>query len=116
MSDKQSVFRFQLNTGRCVYMKEMTMIDEELATQKAGSKGDNDLHTSTLLLKEYAKIMIVAVGDSEESEPKKLTVTDKENFNNLFTYKEYAQIKKSVEVMISDEGNLTPSKPSVVTL
>lgn len=95
------VAKFTLSSGKVIYLKEPSIGDTEKAAQVAGKKAgsDNQIYLGVLLQKEMIKILLVQVDD------KKLTLTDKEQLEKLFTFKEYNQALKAAQMVMADEGN-----------
>lgn len=95
------VAKFTLSSGKVIYLKEPSIGDTEKAAQVAGKKAgsDNQVYLGVLLQKEMIKILLVQVDD------KKLSLTDKEQLEKLFTFKEYNQALKAAQMVMADEGN-----------
>lgn len=95
------VAKFTLSSGKVIYLKEPSIGDTEKAAQVAGKKAgsDNQVYLGVLLQKEMIKILLVQVDD------KKLSLSDKEQLEKLFTFKEYNQALKAAQMVMADEGN-----------
>lgn len=95
------VTKFTLSTGKEIYLRDPSMGDTEKASQIAGKKAgsDNQVYLGVLLQKEMVKLLLVKVGE------KVLTMADKEQLDKLFTFKEYNQVLKATQKVMSDEGN-----------
>lgn len=95
------VAKFTLSSGKVIFLKEPSIGDTEKAAQVAGKKAgtDNQVYLGIILQKEMLKTLLVQVDD------KKLNLSDKEQLDKLFTFKEYNQVLKAVQMVMADEGN-----------
>lgn len=106
-----NVYKFTLSTGKEIYFREPKIADTESATQVAGkiAGSDNQAHLGVLFQKEMIKLLLVQVGE------KKLTMSEKQSLDSLFTFQEYNQVSKAIQKIVGDEGNLELT-PELTTL
>lgn len=102
-----SVYKFTLSSKKVIMLREPKMEDSEGAIQVAGMKaGDNIAYLGLITQKEMFKKLLVQIDN------KKLNMTEKENINALFTFKEWGQCLKALGKITGDEGeegnDLTP--------
>lgn len=103
-----SVYKFTLSSGKVIFLKEPKISDSESAIQIAGSRaGDNmallGLHTQ----KELFKKLLVKMDEKE------LKMSDKENLDGLFSFKEWGQCMQALTKITGDEGNL--DNPEIIS-
>jgi hypothetical protein len=105
MSETMHVFKFTLPTGKVIMLREPKIMDLEVSAQIAGkTAGDNKALLGLILQKEQLKRLLV------EIDGKKPTMTEKEQLDNLLTFKEYSFALKAVQMVTGDdedEGKLT---------
>jgi hypothetical protein len=113
MSQREiTVNKFILSSKKYILLREARIEDVENVAKIAGKiAGDNMAYMQVLSQKELLKRLLVGVGQDgqKEEDLKKLTLTEKENINALFTLREYTQAVRAVNMMTGgeqDEGNL----------
>jgi DNA transposition AAA+ family ATPase len=99
-----NVTKFTLSSGKVIYLREPRIEDTENAAQVAGKKAsaENQAHLMILIQKEMLKSLLVKVDEKE------LKLVDKEDLNKLFTYKEYGQALKALQMITGDEAGNGP--------
>lgn len=105
------VSKFTLSTGKTICIREPQIGDTEHAMKIAGKEAgpENQGLLSMLFQKEMAKILLVQVDDAN------LSLAQKQDLKSLFTFKEWSQVQKAVQMIIGeDQGNL--ETPEIVTL
>lgn len=103
MSEELMVTKVTLSTGKVIYLREPTVDDMEKAGQIAGKvAGSNEAQLGMSLHKELLKRVLVQVGE------KKLSLSEKEGINTMFSLREYGQCLKVLKDLsgLDDEGNL----------
>lgn len=102
-----NVHKATLSSGKIVYLRDMKIEDQELAATAAGSRvqGDNQIATALVMGKELLKILLVQVND------KKLSGSEKEDLNSLFTYREYQEVSSVVGEIAG--GGESVGKPQI---
>lgn len=116
MSDKTPVFKYTLNTGKEIYLREPDMRDDDVAAQKAGARATNQLHSGVAIMKEYAKLILVAVKEEGQEEPKKLSANEKEVLHEIFTPREWRQVQTAIQTLMGGDDFLTLSEPEITSL
>ena len=107
------VYKFTLSSKKVIFLREPKMRDSEDAIKVAGMKaGENNVaYMGLLTQKELFKKLLVQV------DGKKLSATEKENLNDMFTYKEWNQCMKALQKVTAEEdaeGN--DLAPEIVTI
>jgi len=107
-----SVYKFTLSSKKVIMLREPLMEDSEGAIQVAGMKaGENLAYLGLITQKEMFKKLLVQV------DSKKLSMTDKENLNGLFTFKEWSQCLKALAKITGDEGEEgNELNPEIITI
>jgi hypothetical protein len=102
MSEKIGVTKVTLDTGKVVYLREIKIKHQELASQLAGQKCNKEGgHQFALIMsKEMIKMLICKI-DEREIKPIEL-----EDLDNLFTYREYNQLTKVFLNLSGEEVDL----------
>jgi len=111
MEESMNVAKFTLSSGKVIYLREPRIGDTEHAAKIAGklAGAENQAYLGVLLQKEMVKLLLVQVGD------KKLSISEKQMLDKLFTYKEFYQVQKAVRMMTDDEeGNSQELTPEFV--
>ena len=109
---KIDVTAYTLSTGKKIYFRDPKIKDSEEAAKIAAKASDGD---STILMmlaqKEMLKILLVQVDET------RMTALMRNDLDNVFTFKEYAQVQNCLQHFVSDgdEGNLELT-PELVTL
>lgn len=112
MSEKQmQVTKFTLSSKKTIYIREPEIGDTEHAMRIAGKEAgpENQGLLSVLFQKEMAKILLVKVDD------KTLSLQDKQQLKNLFTFREWTQVQQAIQAVVGDEGNFQLT-PEITTL
>jgi hypothetical protein len=105
-----AVYKFTLGSGKEIYLREPKMSDSESAIQVAGLKaGENMALLGLITQKELFKKLLVQVDGKE------LKMSEKEDLNSLFSFKEWNQCLQALHKVTGDddEGNL--SDPEIMT-
>ena len=107
-----AVYKFTLSSKKEIFLREPKMSDSEGAIKVAGLKaGEKNVALLGLLTqKEMFKKMLVQVDD------RKLGMTEKENINALFTFKEWSQCMQALSQLTGhdeEEGKL--EAPEIMT-
>lgn len=112
MTDQKiTVSKFTLGSNKVVYIREPQIGDTEHAMRIAGKEAgpDNQGLLSVLFQREMTKLLLVQVDE------KKLGMQEKAQLKQIFTFKEYAQVQKAIQMVVGeDEGNL--EMPEITTL
>jgi hypothetical protein len=110
MSGKLEVHKVTLETGKTVYLRELKIKHQELAAKAAAHKanGDNNL-LYILLPKELMKLLICGI-DEKEVRPMQL-----EQLDDLFTFREYAQLNKYLTKMSGTDSPLEECQSELVS-
>lgn len=107
------VSKFTLSSGKVIYLREPKISDTDYAVQVAGKQAspDNQAHLGVLLQKEIVKQLLMKVDD------KMLDIADKQKLDDLFTYKEYNEVQKAVQLLTGTEaGNSIELTPEFVDI
>lgn len=105
------VYKFVLSESKTIYLREPKIDDTEKCAQIAGKKAgsENQAYMAVILQKEMLKTLLVQVNDH------KLSLSDKEQLDKFFSYKEYNMASKALQMVLGDDGgNL--STPEFVTI
>lgn len=105
-----TVYKFALSSKKEIYLREPKMSDSESAIQVAGLKaGENMALLGLITQKELFKKLLVQV------DSKKPSMTEKENLDALFTFKEWSQCMQALaKVTGDDEGNLSEPEITII--
>lgn len=107
--DQMNVHKVTLGSGKVVLLRDMKLQYEDLALQAAGtSHGKNEALQAKRFQDELLKILIVEV------DGKKLSHTELEKLDKVFSYKDIVQLRKVMTQLVGDEGDADP-KLEVVT-
>jgi hypothetical protein len=89
---EMDVHKVTLSSGKVAYLRDMKIEDQELAAIAAGrsAPADNQLAMGVVMQKELLKILLIQVGE------KKLSGSEKEDLNSLFSYTDYREITSVV--------------------
>lgn len=106
------VYKFTLNTGKVIYLREPEIGDTEHATKIAGKEAgpENAAHLAVLFQREMTKLLLVQIDD------KKLSLQEKQQINSLFTFREYKQVTAAVKKVADDEEGNFDLTPELTTL
>ena len=100
---KQIVSKVTLSTGKVVLLREMKISDTEIAAQAVASRSNGDQNLLQILMqKELVKNLIVAVDD------KKLSGSEKEDMDSLFSIAEYGQLMSVIKKITGDDMGKEP--------
>jgi hypothetical protein len=101
MSDKQKVAKVTLSSGKVVHLREMRIKHTETAAELAGPRaGENRALLGMLVQKELLKLLILDV------DGRKLSGTEVEDLDALFTFGEYSQLLKVVDQLTGGAGDM----------
>lgn len=107
------VSKFTLTGGKEVYFREPKISDTDYAAQVAGKQAgpDNQAHLGVLLQKEIVKLLLVRINTKD------ISVQEKQDIDKLFTYKEYNEVQKAVQMLTGTEsGNSVELTPEFVDI
>jgi hypothetical protein len=92
-------YKLTLKTGKIVVFREPKIKDETTATQLAASKaqGSSAMQLGPHLLIEMVKLLLVSIND------KALGQKDKESLEDLFSYREWQEIKMFITDLIGGD-------------
>lgn len=92
-------YKLTLKTGKIVVFREPKIKDETTATQLAASKaqGSSAMQLGPHLLIEMVKLLLVSIND------KTLGQKDKESLEDLFSYREWQEIKMFITDLIGGD-------------
>lgn len=99
MTKENTAYQITLESDKKVVFREAKIKDETTATQLAASKaeGTNALQIGPHLIIEMVKILLVSING------KKLSQKEKESLDDLFTHKEWQQVKSFITEMMGAE-------------
>ena len=105
-----TAYKFTLSTGKVVILREPKISDSENCAREMGAINQEQLmYGGVKYQKAMVKRLLVSVNEQT------LTLTEKENLDAHFTYKEYSQVLKAVSHLTDDaEGN--ELNPTIVTV
>lgn len=97
---QNTAYKITLKTGKIIVFREPKIKDETTATQLAASKaqGTSALQIGPHLLIEMTKLLLVSIND------KAVSGKEKESLEELFTYREWQEVKAFITDMIGGES------------
>jgi hypothetical protein len=107
---QNTAYKLTLKTGKTVVFREPKIKDETTATQLAATKaqGTSALQIGPHLLIEMTKLLLVSIND------KAIAAKDKESLEELFTYREWQEVKTFLTDMIG--GDSAAPKLEMITV
>lgn len=111
MSQESSGYQITLKSGKVVVFREPKIGDEGMAMRMASTGGGGtevNLSVGVQVLAEFARLLLVSI------DGKALKGPEKENFEKLFTYAEWQQVKAFVSQLIGQDVEVP--KPEMVSL
>lgn len=98
---KVRAYKLPLPSGKTVVLREPQIIDSELCAKEVGPINQDQLmYGGILFQKAMVKRLLVQVND------KTLSLTEKEQLDSLFDFKEYGIVQKAVaQLTDTNEGN-----------
>lgn len=101
----EMVSKVTLGTGKIVLMREFKLKHQELAIKSVGKRaGDNQALLSMMVQKEIVKMLICNINDKDVSHK------DLEDLDSVFTFREYQQVLKFLEMQMGGgEEEVSPN-------
>jgi len=110
MTNQNTAYQLTLETGKKVVFREAKIKDETMATQLAVAKaeGSNALQLGPHLIIEMVKLLLVSI------DGKNLTSKEKESLDDLFSHREWQQVKSFISDLIG--GDTKAPKLEMISL